>query len=312
MTAAAQAGVKRMRVADCSGKRVLNYLLGLIGHPVSHSLSPPMHEAALGYCGLSGQYKLFDILPENLSSTIKKLKEAGMVGFNVTIPHKDAIFRLVTQHSNEAQRARAVNTVRTMDDGTLLGHNTDIAGFTKALRAARCDRRLNDTAFVLGAGGAARAAVLALIDEGFSRIILIARDPAKGREMLDELKSAHHPPSTATSIMFEPTGTAGGDIKAALMVNATPIGQKSADIPDFVHRVFDKLMPDGLFFDMVYAGSGGAVTPLVELALRQGLNAVNGTDMLVHQALLSFEFWTGHSPSFTVMKDALLAARDLR
>jgi shikimate dehydrogenase len=281
----------------------LKYLLALIGHPVSHSLSPPMHNAALKYCGLTGSYELVDIAPDQLREGIDQLKLKGFTGFNVTIPHKDAIYRMAAEHTKEASQAQASNTVKILDDGSLLAHNTDIDGFRDALNELITANQ-SDTACVIGTGGAAKAAILALASLGFKSIVVLSRDAAKATSLTEQMKSEL--PSSTTLLPASQDQLPPAQLK--LVVNSSPIGQNGVPLPVWTESFLTRISGDGLIFDMVYAKST-LDTPLVALALSKGLRAVDGTEMLIRQAHKAFQFWTNESPPLEVMRAALHEAR---
>jgi shikimate dehydrogenase len=274
-----------------------------------------MHQAAFEFFGLAGSYDLLDVPPEQLAQTVPRLIDDGYCGFNVTIPHKEAMFQLAQRHTPEAATAGAANTIKVGDDGTLTAHNTDIAGFERALVTANLAiltsnaqpplREGVGTACIVGAGGAARAALTTLPRLGFKRIIVIARDAQKARQALSHTVSADN--LEVRSIPCEPMT---GD-KLDLIVQTTPIGQGTKELPDWFENIVvqeTSRSTKPLFFDMVYARDLEE-TPLVRFARQRGWNAIDGTDMLVHQACLAFEFWTGKLPPFALMKSALNAAR---
>lgn len=281
----------------------MKYLLGLIGHPVAHSLSPSIHCAALQYCGLEGSYELIDLLPGQLKEGIERLFESGFSGFNVTIPHKKAVFDLASERTPEALAANASNTIRILADGRLLAHNTDIEGFREALEqvlplpAASC--------CILGTGGAAKAALLALAPTGPDQVIVLSRQMSTAAALVAEMQPQFPTPShlvASTHLELR------GDERFDLIVNCSPIGQNGLPLPVWIEEVIDRLDRDGLFFDMVYAKKE-EVTPLVELVRKYDKRAVDGTEMLIRQARKSFQFWTGQSPPVEVFRAALSAAR---
>lgn len=274
-------------------------LLALIGHPVAHSLSPAMHKAALSHFNLSGNYSAIDIEPEELADSIDMLR-THFSGFNVTVPHKQAIIPFLHKLTAAAQSIGAVNTVRRESDGSLTGHNTDASGFSAAVARKRQLKGL--AASVIGSGGAARAALWALIDAGAAKICLVARNQANARELLSDfedlalgktLLEARHPGQVPR---------ASGD-KFELLVNCTPIGLMEDFVPDWFASELTLLAAEGLFFDMVYAH--GKETPLVKRACEAGFEAVGGQSMLISQARLAFEFWTDLLPPEDIMKNAI-------
>lgn len=257
------------------------------------------------FFGLQGSYKLLDALPAHLPAALDRLIEEGYCGFNVTIPHKEAMFKLARSHTPEAATAGAANTIKVVPDSAeFTAHNTDIAGCERALETALQGGKTNGRACVVGAGGAARAALIALKKLGFDRTIVIAREPGKAHEALSRA-------GLAIDIELQALPQAPMNIEAiSLIVQTTPIGQGSNEIPAWMENVVTQIDPASnlLFFDMVYARNNQE-TPLVQFAKDRGWQAIDGTNMLVHQACLAFEFWTGKLPPFDLMKAALDAAR---
>lgn len=256
-----------------------------------------MHAAALRYAGLDGEYRLIDVPPEGLSERVREMREEGFRGCNVTIPHKQAMHAICGELTKPASDAGAVNTVLFEDDGTLKGHNTDIGGFQNALVSARGGHPIN-RALVLGAGGAARAAVLALKTLDAEEVVLSARDVTKTSTLMEIFDS-----KKISATTLEDAAKTAVQLSLDLIVNCTPIGQKDSHIPNSIVTLIQNSKKSTFLFDMVYAKDGK--TPLVELARAHGLSSCDGLDMLVNQAALAFEFWTGKSVPPDVMKAAL-------
>jgi shikimate dehydrogenase len=285
----------------------LKYLLGLIGHPVSHSLSPPMHEAALSHFGFDGSYELFDVDYTQLQDQIETLMSSRYSGFNVTVPYKDAFFSMCQESTRQATACGAVNTVK-IEDGRFLGHNTDVAGCKLALQSFCGSDKLNGAnVAVIGAGGAARAALLALDELEPECVSLFARNPQKAQAMLStvQLENSHE----RLSISSLPDHSIAKPIH--VIIQTTPIGLPGMTEPPAWLSRFVQSGTRQLFFDMVYSPDGKP-TPLVDYFSQRGLGAVDGTDMLIHQARLAFEFWTGKLPPFDLLQSALEKARAQR
>jgi shikimate dehydrogenase len=268
--------------------------LGLIGHPVVQSLSPEIHRAALAACGVEGDYALFRVAPDEqpvLHELLDRMRAGDIQGLNVTIPHKRTIVALLDALTPTATAVGAVNTVF-REGATLVGDNTDVEGFRAALeRFLRAHGRQvapSSAALVLGAGGAARAAVHALALSGWE-VTVVARRVAQARRLARDLaESDVHVVDSAdlTTVVSDRLAA------CALIVNATPVGMSP--------RTDESPWPAGLpfprhaaLYDLVYAPS---VTKLVHDARAEGLPAVTGLGMLIEQALLSFERWTGCTP----------------
>ena len=254
----------------------------VIGHPVGHSRSPAMHTAAYRALGLDWEYSRIDVEPAGLAAFVAGLDAGGFAGVNVTIPHKQAVLELCDEVSEEARRAGSVNTVL-VRDGRLRGETTDGSGLLWALG----DVEPAD-ALVLGAGGAARAAVTALADAGW-QVRVSARRPEA---------------AAALGVAVEPWPAQAG---ARLVVNATPLGQQDAGPgpggPGTVPISPGLITPDTIVCDLAYRGDGGP-TPLMEATAARGARAVDGLDVLVGQGIAAFELFTGVPAPVDVMRAA--------
>ncbi len=254
----------------------------VIGHPVGHSRSPAMHTAAYRALGLDFQYTAIDVPPDGLAAFVAGLAVAGFAGVNVTIPHKQAVLGMCDELSAEARRAGSVNTIL-VRAGRLRGETTDGAGLLWALGdVAPAD------ALVLGAGGAARAAVAALVDAGWS-VAVSARRPEAAAEL---------------GVAVRPWPPAEG---AALVVNATPLGQREAGpgpgSPGPGPIAAEVIGPGMIVCDLAYRGDG-VETPLIAAARERGARAVDGIDVLVGQGIFAFELLTGVPAPVAVMRAA--------
>lgn len=241
---------------------------GIIGHPVSHSLSPLMHNAAFAALGLDWVYVPFPVEPGRLPQAVAGLRALGVAGFNVTIPHKVAILPLLDRISPEAELIGAVNTVA-LRDGLLTGFNTDGIGLVAALSAQLGFDAAGRSVLLLGAGGAARSAVVALAGAGAARLELANRSAHKGRDLIDSLKGrltgtalAAHP----LERLADPGYLSGFD----LVVNTTSVGMAGDAVPGLELSLLDS---GCAVYDMVYAPP---VTPLLARARELGLAAANG------------------------------------
>ncbi|MBI3174827.1 MAG: shikimate dehydrogenase [Chloroflexi bacterium] len=266
--------------------------LGLIGYPLGHSLSPKIHHAALEACGLQGEYSLFPIAPDDLQglrNLLTHMRNGEIHGLNVTIPHKQNVIPLLDELTPTAQAIGAVNTI-SMRDGKLTGDNTDAPGFLTdlgGLTGSRPDRKTAhqtsevSKALVVGAGGSARAVVYALTHAGWD-VTLSARRP----EQAQALASEYHLPIYQFPIPDSQPPTFD------LLVNTTPLGMSpnvgASPWPE--HLAFPK---DAAVYDLVY---NPRETKLVRDARAAGLPARTGLGMLIEQAALAFEIWTGHRP----------------
>ncbi len=277
--------------------------VGLIGDTIGRSLSPAMHNAAFAYHGLPDRYTLWPTTEAGLPARIAGLRAAGMRGANVTIPYKSAALPLVDELGRDPDIAAlgALNTVVRRENGTLLGLNTDVAGFLRALRSVGFEARSAD-AVVLGAGGSARAVVWGLAHAGVRSLAVINRSPDRARRLLAGLCStgdqAVQPPMVAL-------GSGDAEVEpilraATLLVNATPIGTDGQASP-----IPDSLLHPRLFVaDLIYRP-----TPLLRAAAARGAYTQDGLEMLVQQGALSFEAWTGLPAPVELMRGAAIEAR---
>jgi shikimate dehydrogenase len=261
-------------------------VFGLIGHPVSHSVSKPMHEAALKHLGLRGMYLPLDFPPRTFDgNSLRALKNLGFKGLNVTIPHKALAFKLCDRKGESATDTRAVNTISFVGRA-VVGENTDVIGFSRLLDEKTTITR-NTEALVIGAGGAART-VAYVLSERKARLTII--DIEKGRA--DELAKSFGARSVSVKRQWK------SDRSFDLVVNCTPVGMKgTAGTPlkaGFVE-------PGSVFIDIIY---NPPVTKAMDLAARRGAKAYGGLEMLVQQGAESFRIWTGLEPNVDAMREA--------
>jgi shikimate dehydrogenase len=281
------------------------YQLGLVGHPVEHSLSPVLHKAALEHFGLEGDYALIDVPENKIESAIADIVSRDFVGFNVTIPHKQAFYNLCAELTEEARACGAVNTVKITEGGRLLGHNTDVGGFVTAL-SRKIDATVDGgAACVIGSGGSARAAVCGLIKSGWKKIEIVARNVDAAEDMVKQFQNGG-----ATFEVSSLDRARGFTTIPDVLVNCTPVGLQADDeLPDWAETLVRWTNPRGTFFDMVYSRNGK--TALQKEAHRLRLNCVSGDDMLVEQAALAFEFWTAKSGAANYMRKALAETKSV-
>jgi shikimate dehydrogenase len=269
-------------------------LVCVLGHPVTHSLSPRIHNAAFQAQGVDLVYLAFDVPPVRLRDAVIGLTALGFRGANVTIPHKEAILGLLDEIDPVAARVGAVNTV-VNDRGRLLGHNTDRSGFSAVLRNLRPEGARGLTCFVAGAGGAARAVVTALAEDGAREILVHNRTAERAVVLCSETVWGDTPCRPV------PDDAAAEAARSSdLIVNATSLGlgpsvKESAVPVDILHS-------HHIVVDLVY---GPAPTMLVREAKARGATAVDGKEMLVMQAAESYELWTGLRPSVEVMRRSI-------
>jgi shikimate dehydrogenase len=266
----------------------------LIGRPVGHSLSPAMHNAAFAKLGLPHRYEAKETADDQLAPMLDRMRrEDAVLGANVTIPHKENVLRLVDEVDDEARRIGAVNTIVSRG-ARLIGYNTDKYGFEKALetQARRAPWRdgfpfADDRILILGAGGAARACAVALLEHGNS-VDIANRDPARAEALARAIEvDGRHP-----QVVPWPKGREPGDA----VVNATPLGLNGEEALE------DVQLPMWVI-DLVPTA---AETPLVKRAkATDNVTVVDGLSMLLYQAARSFELWTGVPAPLETMRAAL-------
>jgi shikimate dehydrogenase len=268
--------------------------LGLIGYPLGHSLSPKIQTAALQACGLEGDYSLFPIEPEDkqkLKKLLDRVRSGEITGLNVTIPHKQHVIEFMDQLTPTAKSIGAVNTIY-LREGKLIGDNTDAPGFLADLKQVFGPSvfDLHPSALILGAGGGARAVVYALLNDGW-HVTVCSRRIEQAQELANSF-----PNQSIKATNFADVRTLTFD----LLVNTTPLGMTpNTDQSPWPGEIpFPK---DAVVYDLVY---NPLVTKLVRDARSQGLSATTGLGMLIGQAALAFELWTGHAVSRDILWNA--------
>ena len=270
----------------------------LIGHPVAHSLSGAMQQAAFDHLGIDAVYELWDRPPAALAEAIAELRREDFLGANVTIPHKERVVPQVDKLTEEAHATGAVNTI-TREGKKLVGHNTDVAGFKVALDRLVGRQKMPRHAVVLGAGGGARAVVHSLIREGFQRVIVFNRHLHRGEALVKHFsRSAAH--MDLRAMPWHESIIESELSKTKVLVNATSIGllDDEAPVPGEI------LTPDLLVLDLIYAQ-----TRLLREAEKAGCATADGGTMLLHQGAAAFTLWTGQAAPLDEMQAALEAAR---
>ena len=283
----------------------MNFQLGLIGYPLGHSLSPKIHAAALSACGLLGTYSLFPIPPEDkqgLKDLLARVRINEIHGLNVTIPHKQNVIELMDELTATAKAIGAVNTIYLHQD-KLIGDNTDISGFLSDLKrflTLECDSLLSHLqeqapalqkkALVLGAGGSARAVVYALLYDGWD-VTIAARRIEQAQQLLQSFGKYDLRLSTFDLQL----------LTFNLIVNTTPLGM-TPNIEDSPLPENIVLSPKTVIYDLIY---NPRETKLVKDARAQGLSATTGLGMLIEQAALAFEKWTGAKADRDAMQRAV-------
>ena len=261
-------------------------LAGVIGMPVAHSRSPVLHNFWLKAHGLSGVYVPLAVPPERLKEALPGLAALGFRGCNVTMPHKQTAMPLLDRVNETAKRIGAVNTIVVEADGTLSGFNNDGNGFVQSLRDAKADWRGDaGPILLLGAGGASRAVVVALLENGAREIRIANRTAEKAEAIAREFGSA------VSTVAWSDRGAALGDV--ALLVNCTDRGMVGKDALEID---LSRLRPETLVADLIYTP---LETPFLAAARVRGCVTVNGLGLLLNQARLAFKAWFGVMPEVT-------------
>ncbi len=277
-------------------------LTGLIGWPLGHSVSPAMHNAAFETLGLDGRYVALPVPPEQVGELVRSLRGRGFRGVNVTIPHKQAVMPLVDELSEPARLIGAVNTIVVEPDGRVRGDNTDWLGFLQPLDARDFDLA-GKSVLLLGAGGAARAVIYALVQRNITHLTLWNRTPDRAVHLAAHaatLDSALTVDYSQFPIVNRQLSIENPD----LIVNTTPAGMWPhvnespwpADVP---------LPPNTLVYDLVYRPEQ---TQFLRTAQAAGCPTQGGLDMLIVQGALAFELWTGQAPPLEIMMASARAA----
>lgn len=277
---------------DVSGK---TRLLGVIGHPIEHSLSPRMHNASFAATGLDYVYVPLDVKPERLPEAVAGLRALGFGGFNVTMPHKESILPLLDELEEPAQLTGAVNTV-VLEKGVSRGTNTDGSGFVEACAEARVGFA-GARVVLFGAGGAAAAIGAAVLGEGASTLRLINRTRERAERLRERLLAAY--PASEVSV-YETSETDEAVQGADVAINTTYLGMKEGDPLPLPADALDAV---SAVCDAVYRR--GVETDLVRLARERGLRTVSGGRMLLYQGVQAQRLWTGREPDVRAMSDAL-------
>ncbi|MCL1489902.1 MAG: shikimate dehydrogenase [Pseudanabaena sp. Salubria-1] len=274
-------------------------ILGVMGFPVSHSLSPVMHNAAIAAMGLDYVYVPFPIPVEQLPAAIAGLKAVQSVqGFNLTIPHKVEVMPLLDEVLPIAKAVGAVNTVKRVGD-RWVGTNTDVAGFLEPLKKLNCDWE-NMPAVILGSGGAAKAVVAACLELGCSVIHVVGRDPKKMKKFHGAMTSQLHD----YNLRVHPWASIPHLLEVAgIVINATPIGMAS-DPNTPISEAEINLLPDhAIAYDLIYTPRP---TKFLQIAAARGLKAIDGLEMLINQGAIGLEFWLDQTVPIEIMRQALL------
>jgi shikimate dehydrogenase len=285
------------------------FTLGLLGYPLEHSISPAIHQAALNALGLPGEYVLYPVSPEPggsgaIADLLARVRTGQIAGLNVTIPHKLAVLSMLDELTPAAQMIGAVNTIA-LRENRLVGENTDAPGFLADLENMLGTTASQGIALVLGAGGSGRAVIYSLLAQGW-RVMIAARKPRQALQLTGDFeRRMGKAPFLVTRLAAETLASlVDAPDQVSLVVNATPLGMSPH--PDASPWPDGLSFPPGAFiYDLVY---NPPETALVRDARKAGLAACNGLGMLVRQAALAFEIWTGQAAPLEAMLQAAQSA----
>ena len=280
-------------------------LLGIIGDPVEHSLSPVMHNAAIASLGLDYIYVPFPVQQGDLSRALSGFTAVDLLGFSITIPHKQDIIPLLTEISDDAANIGAVNTVWRTATGWK-GTNTDAVGFIAPLKTM--SRNWTQvTPVVLGNGGAARAVIAGLTNLGCREIHVVGRNPDK---LAKFYQSWSHAPKITSLLKIHNWDNLSSLISATdLLINTTPVGMSPhVDASPVEEKLMQKLKTDAIAYDLIYTPNP---TQFLKLAQAQGAMIIDGLEMLVQQGVAALEIWLQQPVPVDVMRDSLKKYLDL-
>ncbi len=277
------------------------YKFGLIGYPLSHSMSKIIHEAAFKSVNLEGSYEILETKQEDLVSRLKFLKANGYLGFNVTIPLKVPVTLFLSGVDNVANVAGSANTIKILPDLTMYGYNTDVYGFVEAIPEDFRNEIAGKPVAVLGNGGAARAVGVGLSILKAGRIDFFARNIINASEMVSTLR-ANFKDVEMNCKQIENLKDLS---EYKLLVNTTPIGMRSKamGLSPIDEEIVKTMNKDGAVYDIVY---NPLKTELIKLAKKHNIKTIQGLDMLIYQGAKAFEIWTGKKPDVLKMKLAAL------
>jgi len=280
------------------------HMVGLMGWPVEHSLSPAMHNAAFDALGLDWCYVPLPVPPGRVEFAVRGLVALGFRGANVTVPHKEAVLSVLDRIDTDARQIGAVNTIvidRESDrQAVVRGYNTDESGVVAALRHGGCEPETERSAVVVGAGGAARAVVSSLLRAGVGEIVVLNRTYARAEALVSDLRPIAVSDSRLRAVQLTPESLIWSVRTAGLLVNATTVGMWP--------RADASIWPDSppipkhlIVFDLVY---NPPKTRLLRQAEASGARGIDGLGMLVAQGAQAFELWTGRNAPHEVMRAA--------
>ncbi|MBI2863567.1 MAG: shikimate dehydrogenase [Chloroflexi bacterium] len=280
-------------------------IVGIIGFPLKHSISPVFQQAAFDHLRLDIRYVAWETEPRDVGNVVERLRQPDYLGMNVTVPFKEVVIPLLDEVVGLARRIGAVNTV-VKRGSRLTGYNTDAAGFTRALRDQAGFDPKQAVALVLGAGGAARAVAFALADAGARTIYIANRTPTRAETLVSDLCSAGVDPVSILPLPWTSSRSLRAVLRESdLIVNTTSIGMKHGPAEAQSPLEAGDIPSRALVYDIVYNPSK---TPLLVEARKAGARTIGGLPMLVYQGAAAFELWTGREAPVDGMLAAAKAA----
>lgn len=273
-------------------------IYGIFGHPVSQSLSPAIHNAAFEHLGLDCVYLAFDVDPGSVAQSVESIRTLGLSGINVTIPHKQSVMAGLDEIAPEASMVGAVNTI-VNEDGRLKGYNTDVSGVLRALESELGFAPQGKSVFVVGAGGASRAVIVAMCTGGARSVAIANRTYSKAQELSEEFSPSFANVGFSAAPLEDAERVAQLIVQADIVINCSSAGM--GDIEP-LRLPLDLLGENCVVYDLVYKPP---VTPLVRDSRALGLRAESGLGMLLYQGVDAFEIWTGEKAPVEVMREAL-------
>jgi len=275
----------------------------IFGHPVEHSLSPVMHNAAFRKLNIDGVYVAFDVAPENIGMAINGIRSLGISGVNVTITHKESVMNYLDEISDDARLVGAVNTISN-ERGKLIGYNTDVNGLLRAIKDVLNFTPDGKKIFLIGAGGAARAVIAGLGRSGASEIVIVNRTLLKAEHLANEF-SSHFSKVNIKAVMLEDEKEVKRHIQECdILINASSTGMKEKNL---LNLPLYLLCRDAVVYDLVYDPKD---TQLVKDARDIGIPASSGLSMLLFQGAEAFEIWNRVSAPLKTMKKILDEGKD--
>ncbi len=281
----------------------VRHRVGVTGYPLTHTVSPAFQQPAFDHYGIPAAYRTYPVTAEDLPALIATLREPEWLGLNVTIPHKEAVVALVDRCTATARTIGAINTLF-KDGGSLIGDNTDAHGFLTALRSDGATDPAGARVLVLGAGGAARAVLVALAQAHARHITIANRHRARAEGLLESLAVALNAQECAV-VDWDSTALHQAAANADIILNCTAMGMTKGPAPQESPLPPHVFRGHHLVFDLVYTPSP---TPLLHHAQQGGASTLDGLPMLVYQGAAAFERWTGKPAPLKLMKAKALAA----